>query len=63
MNKAKTGESEDYICIEGITVMKLLNCTYFVRRPGAHWRSIDINTWFLSHVDPDDWSLLGVVLG
>ena len=43
--------------------MKLLVCTFLVWRPGAHWSSVDINAWFLSHVDPEDGALLGVVLG
>ena len=43
--------------------MKLLVFTFLVWRPGAHWSSVDINAWFLSHVDPEDGALLGVVLG
>merc|ERR1712018_642389 len=27
----------------------------------ADWVAIDVDNWFLSHVDPDNWAILGVL--
>ena len=37
--------------------------THLVGRPGTHGHSIDIDTWLLPHVDPDNGSIFGIGLG